>query len=492
MKPMNTSLRSLLFVLLLACALPGRAQSPRFRWQHAYGNGLDTGGHAVKMPAGGYMLLAERAAAFGSSVLRFVRTNAQGDTLWSKTVRPRGMFHPWGLSMLVDNAGNLLVTGAELVGVRRAFATKLTPTCDTIWSRLFQPDGPNSDGKCAWLPTLLSDGNYALTVWDTKTFNTNPVSYQLDNIILKLNSTNGNTMWALDLSMYASLFGPLRGDISAMTSTSTGILVIIAASRLVGGNYNSTRGTWLINNNGTPSRYLDHIDQNLNPAPRTARTSNGSVVVAGRQVVTRLTAIGDTLWSTVVPPRIPGRIWDARGVVEDSRGDINILAQSTFMSNDTQLHLLRLNGAGRVLNDTLLYRAPENFGSSLLLAANDELVLSGYVTSAPVTGGQVLFMAQFRGFGPLATRAGGIAAVPLVAYPNPVGAGVGAVRVSLPPHPAATLAVLDGLGRCLRQQPLRATATEVEVPVQDLAPGLYFLRLTAADGRAWHGKLLRE
>jgi len=393
--------------------------------------------------------------------------------------------------MIVDNAGNLLVTGAELVGVRRAFATKLTPSCDTIWSRLFQPDGPNSDGKRAWFPTLLSDGNYALAVGDGKIFNTNPVSSRLDDAILKLNSTNGNTIWSVLLSDLAISLNWYDASSTSLTSTATGLLVSIMGSG-VGPNYHTMPCTWAISLSGVPGRFRVRVDNRITSRPITTRTTNGDIIMASRQIVTRLTAIGDTLWSTVVPPRIPGRIWDARGVVEDSRGDINILAQSTFMSNDTQLHLLRLNGAGRVLNDTLLYRAPENFGSSLLLAANDELVLSGYVTSAPVTGGQVLFMAQFRGFGPLATRAGGIAAVPLVAYPNPVGAGVGAVRVSLPPHPAATLAVLDGLGRCLRQQPLRATATEAEVPVQDLAPGLYFLRLTAADGRAWHGKLLRE
>ena len=84
-----------LLVLMLSLSLPlwGQAQNTLL-WNRNYGSALDESrGYAVAMPAGGYLLLSEVEYPGSPPVsfqrfLYFVRTNATGDTLWTKKLMP--------------------------------------------------------------------------------------------------------------------------------------------------------------------------------------------------------------------------------------------------------------------------------------------------------------------------------------------------------------------------------------------------------------------
>lgn len=250
----------------------------------------------------------------------------------------------------------------------------------------------------------------------------------------------------------------------------------------------------LLDGNGTITRFRERINNVINASP--IPVSNSQYIYVGRrQTVTKLTFTGDTVWHTVVPPRYPNRQWDANSLAQDSQGNIVVLATSTeSVLQDTQMHLTRLRPSGQLLQDTMLYRAPNNYGRSLLLAPGNELVIDGY-TSSGQYGNSDLFLVKFSPFRTvLAARAGSLPlAGGLACYPNP-SAGSATVRAVLP-APAgagAQLGLYDALGRACAEVPVGAGASEVAVPVAGLPPGLYLLRLRLPDGRTYSTKLLRE
>ena len=197
----------------------------------------------------------------------------------------------------------------------------------------------------------------------------------------------------------------------------------------------------------------------------------------------------------MVPSRYPGRKWDANVVTQDAQGNYVVAGTSRFNIGGTlnaiNVHLARFRPNGQVVNDTMLYRPGETYAAGLLLAPNGQLVVTGQGDNGP-HGGIDLFAIQFRGFRPLATRAAEAAAAGLAVYPNP-SAGAEAVRVALPAAAGrGELALFDGLGRAVRRLPLPPAAREAALPLAGLPPGLYVLRLQAANGQSWTSKLVRE
>ena len=216
---------------------------------------------------------------------------------------------------------------------------------------------------------------------------------------------------------------------------------------------------------------------------------------AGRETLTKLNAQGDTLWNTVVPSRSPGRQWRGAAIAQDRQGNYVVLGNSRYTIGGSlvaeNIHLARFRPSGQLVNDTMLYRPGQTYGRSLHLAANGALVASGYGNNGP-NGGADLFLLQFRGFRPLASRAEAAVAAGVAVYPNPA-AGPEAVRLALPERPGPyALVVLDALGRSVARPAVPPGSRTVAVPVAGLPPGLYVLRLTGPNGQSWTTKLVRE
>lgn len=234
----------------------------------------------------------------------------------------------------------------------------------------------------------------------------------------------------------------------------------------------------------------------INSYPAAFASTDGNVVVGRRQMATKLTPLGDTLWHTPVPRRL-SRDWDAAALCEDAQGNYVVAANSHFVIgtgfNADNIHLIRFGRqTGLVANDTMLYRPGQTYATSVLRAANGQLVISGSYNNGPY-GGADLYLAAWSAYRPLATRTGtGPLAAGLQAYPNPAGATGATVRLPAPARTGGTLAVFDGLGRCCARQPVPAGAAAVALPLAGLPPGLYLLRYDGGDGRRAATRLLRE
>lgn len=476
--------------LLLGLPRPGRAQTPVLAWQQAYGTAREeTGGYSVPVP-GGYLLLGRQRASTGSVAwLYFTRTNALGDTLWTRKLFAPSSLDPEITGFVRDPAGNLLVTGLEYTS-NLGFVLKLDANCVPLWYRVRQLMAPGAtfSSTSFWSPLVATDGNYVLIQSLYGQANQTPFH---EDTILKLDQASGSELWATSLLPFYQNNFNTAGILYAFYATSTGYIAAILGS--VPPGYTSVVGQLQIGPTGVigPVRLRRNNSNTIRYA--TYRDPAGNTLLAGRETLTKLDPQGDTLWHTVVPSRYAGRQWDGAAVTQDPQGNYVVVGNSRLVISGSltaeNVHMTRFRPTGQVVNDTMLYRPGQTYGRSVSLAANGELVVSGYTLNGTI-GGADLFMYSFRGFRPLAARPAAAVVGSLRLYPNPAGAGAD-VRVALPTGTArGQLTLHDGLGRQVWRQV--AGAGEAVVPAAGLPPGLYVLRLTTADGRVWAGKLVRE
>ncbi|RTQ49171.1 T9SS type A sorting domain-containing protein [Hymenobacter gummosus] len=127
------------------------------------------------------------------------------------------------------------------------------------------------------------------------------------------------------------------------------------------------------------------------------------------------------------------------------------------------------------------------------LAGDSVAVVAG---TAVVGGGSSAgWIARLKATTPrqVTALAGASVAGPLRVYPNPAAGPTARVVLPAGLGRGTTLTLLDALGRTLHRQALPAApGAAASVPLTGLPAGLYALQLTAADGRRWTGRLLRQ
>jgi len=120
-------------VLGLAAAA---AQPPTLLWTHTYGGASLEKGYAVKeLPDGGFIFSGE-TQSFGAGSYDFylVRTDAQGDTVWTRTYGGTGYEFGYGVST-APNGGFLLagMTTSFGAGARDGFVVRVDADGHVIW-----------------------------------------------------------------------------------------------------------------------------------------------------------------------------------------------------------------------------------------------------------------------------------------------------------------------------------------------------------------------
>lgn len=489
----------LCWALLLGLSLRGQAQPPAvLTWQKSYGTQLEEKeGYSVPVP-GGYLLLGEQEQLANTlATLYLVRTDLQGDTLWTRRVSVPGTLNPHITGCLADPAGNLLVTGLEYTS-NLGFVVKLNGNGVPIWTQTSRATDPNAIfSSTAFLSPLIdNDGNCVVIKGFSHQYSGNPTRNSIS--IVKFNQASGSELWdsSMDAFCQANFDPGTAGSFWTLFKTSTGFCIVLYG-RLTSTNQYAlvllrTGPTGIVTSFRSRPLALSELIFNLaiynDPA--------GNTLVAGRETLTKYSPQGDTLWHTVVPSRYAGRKWQGAAIGQDAQGNYVVVGNSRLTISGTviaeNVHMARFRPTGQLVNDTMLYRPGQTYGRSVALAASGELVVSGYTLNG-IVGGADLFMYQFNGFRPLASRSAAMGRGRLQAYPNPAGAGV-PVQVQLPAGAGrGELALFDALGHRLRQQLLPdGSPAEARLSTAGLPPGLYVLRLVTPNGLVWTGKVTCE
>ncbi|MEI6852042.1 MAG: T9SS type A sorting domain-containing protein [Bacteroidota bacterium] len=190
-------------------------------WAKIYEKYQNNWGWALlQLPDGGYVITGQTKPSSNTDDIYLIRTNHNGDTLWTKTIG--GALRDASSSIQKTNDNGFLIFGStENYGAGNfdEYIVKTNSVGDIQWTKTY--GGTNNDGAWKGIPT--SDGGFA-TAGGTSSFGAGGT----DVYLIKINS-NGDTLWT-------RTFGSL-GDESALSIKETNDGGFILA-----GNTNSFTG----------------------------------------------------------------------------------------------------------------------------------------------------------------------------------------------------------------------------------------------------------
>ncbi|MDQ2771800.1 MAG: T9SS type A sorting domain-containing protein [Bacteroidota bacterium] len=307
-------------------------------------------GEFMTAVAGGFVLVG-RSSYPQPQGLYLSKVNYRGDTLWTRRMRfPKGN-GVYARGVLEDRAGNLVVSATLFDSnvVPSLFwggLAKLTATGDTLWTRL-TGDGINT-------LVLGNDGSYVLAsdlrLQPTQTLPTllkySPAGALVWSSALPYDNTNAGTL----TEVVAVSSGYLVQSMPHATGFRPKLMRVSEA-----GSYQSAR---LTNPYGLGKLRLD---------------SDGNLLATGAGL-TKLTPVGDTIWSRTYPQG--GNSYQGLAQVVELPNGQYLAAGSSYNGDDYDLSLYLTDHNGVLLRDTLLVRqhANESVAGVGLTPAGDYVV----------------------------------------------------------------------------------------------------------------------
>lgn len=174
---------SICFMLVLVTALPQLLQAG---WTRTYGGADWDFGFCVRQtPDGGYIICGGTDSfADGAENLYLVRTDANGDTLWTRHYGPEGEYWEcYGYTIQPTSDGNYIAVG-HIYG--DLWLLKLTPNGDTLWTQRLGGE----DEEYGYSVAETSDGGY-VAVGYTATYS----AEYTDDVFLVKTDTAGSFWW---------------------------------------------------------------------------------------------------------------------------------------------------------------------------------------------------------------------------------------------------------------------------------------------------------
>ncbi len=159
------------------------------QWAKTFGgSGIDRGRAVIQTNDGGFAIAGHtNSNGFGLNDMLVIKTDMNGDTLWTKSYGFPGNDNAWSIAQTLDNG--YIITGNTSIGpgFLNAILLKLDQAGDTIWTRTYGAgSGLTSGLSVVEVPT----GGYALSGW-TSAFGAG----NRDAFILRTDS-EGNPVWA--------------------------------------------------------------------------------------------------------------------------------------------------------------------------------------------------------------------------------------------------------------------------------------------------------
>jgi len=157
-------------------------------WTRIYGGRSDDYGNFVQQTSDGGYIIAGTTYSFGAGGydVYLIKTNASGDTLWTRTYG--GTNDDEGFSVQQTSDGGFIIAGYTLsygAGSADVYLVKTNASGDTLWTRTY--GGMKWDeGRSA---QQTSDGGYITTGW---TFSFDDT---LGNVYLLKTNASGDTLW---------------------------------------------------------------------------------------------------------------------------------------------------------------------------------------------------------------------------------------------------------------------------------------------------------
>jgi hypothetical protein len=447
--------------------------SPAFAqagWWRTYGGAEDDYGYSVQQTSDGGYIVAGKTGSFGagSHDVYLIRTNAQGDTLWTRTFG--GADADGGFSVQQTLDGGYIVAGFAAsfgAGEPEVYLIKTDAQGDTQWTRTY--GGPGYEYGSSVQQT--SDGGYVVA-------GTKGLLFYADVYVIKTDS-QGDTVWT---RTYGGT-GEDRGN-SVQQTLDGGYIVAGFTSSFGPGD----EDVYLIktNDSGDTVWTRTYGGTSNDEGFSVRQTSDGGYIIAGstasfgagtRDVyLIRVDTTGDTLWT-----RTCGGMGDDLGYsVQQAADGGYIVAGCTrsFGTGYTDVYLIMTDAAGDTLWTRTYGGTTWDFGNSVQQTLDGGYIIAGWTYSF---GGGLCKVYLIKtdangnvGIAEPSARHLPDSSAPLLVQPNPCR-GLLRVRLdqaaSLSPLP---IAVCNAAGRCVRRFTLESSGP-FELDLRDVPDGVYFL-----------------
>ena len=173
----------LFLMFLLKTNLSAQADTS---WIKTYGGTLNDKGHVVQpTDDGGYIMTGwTESLGAGGADIYLVKTNANGDTTWTKTYGGTGNDYGYCVQ-ITDDEGYVIVGSTTSFGAGGAdiYIIKTYANGDTIWTNTY---GDGNNNGASWVQQT-DDGGYIICG------TTNEIGY--DNIYIIKTNSDGDTSW---------------------------------------------------------------------------------------------------------------------------------------------------------------------------------------------------------------------------------------------------------------------------------------------------------
>jgi len=355
----------------LAMAAVAVAQpAPDTLWTRTYGGSSEDWAHSVQQTTDGGYIVAGTTISFGAGSRDFylVKTNGQGDTLWTRTYGGNGSDWAWSAQQTADEG--YIVTGETYSfgeGGRDFYLVKTDSLGDMRWMRSYG----GRDFDCAYSVQQTADGGYIVA---GRTF---PLGYVGDIYIVKTDSL-GDTLWT-------RTYGGSSDDEEAFSVQQTADGGYIMA----GGSYSFSVGAdfylmktnslgdtlWTRTYGGSSDDYAYSVQQ----------TTDGGYIVAGYTdsfgagnrdfYLVKTNSLGDTLWTRTYG----GSNYDYGRSVQQTADGGYIMAGETdsFGEGGLDFYLVKTNSSGDTLWTRTYGGSGVEYGYSVQQTADGGYIVAG-------------------------------------------------------------------------------------------------------------------
>jgi hypothetical protein len=242
-------------------------------WTRTYGDtGWDLGSSVQQTPDEGYIIVGSTASVGPGEIqhVYVIKTDADGDTLWTR-IYSGGAGYTRGISVKRTSDGCYIIAGttlisSEVVSSREVYLIKTDANGDSLWTRTY---GDPSIGDWGASVCETSDGSYIITG------GLSYLGYKRDVFLLKTDA-NGDSLWA---KIYGGRYSEDHG--SSVCETSDGGYMIAGCQQTdVLSHYN----IYLVKTDadGDTLWTRDYgYSETWNQGYSVCKTSDGGYIVAG-------------------------------------------------------------------------------------------------------------------------------------------------------------------------------------------------------------------
>jgi len=419
----------------------------QFAWQRNYGDyGGDISNDFKTTSDSGYILLYRwiDTTIIHSEKIGVIKTNSNGDTIWSKRYTIPGMipqYYPQTICETNDSAyiigGYGLVEQWTVQNGSAGFLLKINLSGDTLWSKIFEGQGED------WFIKIIqgNDSSYIALA-----------RLQNDTCIVKLN-ISGDIVWQID---------SLR--INDLVAVDSGYL-------LMGSSYcpkpfiKIDEGGGIVYKKLMPFEGLNKViktsDNNLLIHTYHPGISNGLV---------KCTRNGDIIWSK---DSITGIFYFRETL------DKGIVGLMTYWGLwDSDFYISKYDSLGNFQKDTLLIRyGSDEYVKGLEIAPDGDYILYGYGENGPITGTNDIILAKFHQWIFTSIVLVDFSDTYLKIFPVPTIDNL-TIYSLMPVH---KFEIFNVYGKLLKSK-TDLNITSVEVDVSMLSTGTYFIKIKSDKG----------